>query len=95
MTDVTPEPANDDSGQPAQSSGGQIPPDQTDPSVNDVLAQQMGTEYDQVEPQDKQHLQKELEGQGTTEADEASAEMPSADEGVDDRNTIDGQVIGG
>lgn len=43
-------------------------------SVNDVLAQQMGTDYPQVEDLDKQQLQKDLRDQ----ADEQAAEEPEA-----------------
>jgi hypothetical protein len=63
-------------------------PPASDPSVNDVLAQQMGTDYANVENLDKEALQKELQDQGTTPEDVRSDDI------TDDRNTSDGQLIG-
>lgn len=64
----------------------------TDPTVNDVLAQQMGTEYADVNNRDKEDLQKDLKDQ-STKPEDLETEIPS-DGVVDDRNTSDGQVIG-
>ncbi len=67
----------------------------TDPSVNDVLAQQLGTEYADVENHDKEALQKELTDQAARAPAMSSEEdiIPS-DGATDDRNTSDGQLIG-
>jgi hypothetical protein len=63
----------------------------TDPSVNDVLAQQMGTDYDQVEPQDKQEIQEDLKDQATKPEDlEDEVPKESTD---DDTDTTDSQLI--
>lgn len=59
----------------------EIPVERTDPSVNDVLAQQMGTEYGQVESPDKEALQKEINDQGTTAEDAQAAAEHDADAG--------------
>ncbi len=68
--------------------------DQTDPSVNDVLAQQMGTDYSKVENLDKQRLQKDLKDQGTN-PNEVQIETHIPSEGaVDDRNTLESQLMG-
>jgi hypothetical protein len=47
-----------------------------DPSVNDVLAQQMGTDYDAVENADKQELQQEINDQGVKPEDIQDNEYP-------------------
>jgi|GEM_PF-5163303 len=65
--------------------------DKTDPSVNDVLAQQLGTDYAEVETSDKQALQKDLKDQGSN--GDLETDVPD-DGAVDDRNTSDGQLIG-
>ena len=61
------------------------------PSANDVLAQQMGTDYTSVENLDKQELQKDLSEQIDSEGLETTIPGEGA---VDDRNTSDGQLIG-
>lgn len=66
---------------------------QTDPAASDVLAQQMGTEYTEVTPQDREELQNELKDQAPAPDGELETEVPS-EGAVDDRNTSDGQVIG-
>lgn len=65
---------------------------ETDPTVNDVLAQQMGTDYADVTSEDKKELQKDLKDQ-STKSEDLETEVPG-DGAVDDRNTSDGQVIG-
>lgn len=69
------------------------PQNGSDPSVNDVLAQQIGTEYKDVENLDKEELQTELKDQATT-AEDFETGVPSAEDATDDRNTSDGQLIG-
>lgn len=68
--------------------------DSTEPSVNDVLSQQMGTEYTEVENLDKAALQKELKNQpDQPSGPQYEIPKPNGDE-TDDRNTSDGQLIG-
>lgn len=66
-----------------------VPVEDTDPPVNSVLSQQMGTDYTDVENLDKQELQQDLKDQGTKPGD-VESDIPYGD-GVDDRFTSDGQ----